>query len=487
MKKILLIVFIFSTVFAFAKTEKISVYGKTVELIFDNIELQSLKYYKSPKIKINYDKDSNIKVKKENKKVVFSSENFSKMKLWLPEDKTYIFVKDKNVNKFNEDYVHITTADSTIIEFKDKELTVIENDGDTIVRIDDEGIFINDNGEFVEISDRGIIIESENENKHITGFWGKLLGNFVRFISQTSISLVGKNPDVIARKIINNEDESDLVMGYNLSKFGNLSEKKTAEEQHYTFQPSDKTKVHIININGKTIIEKWEKDYIDVNAFLKTKKNKKELQKVQINVSDEGGCTIETIHLGKNPKVTVNYKIKVPDFVRIKNVTNTNGIIRLTATEGDAILRSSNGKIEVFDHIGNIDAATSNGRIELVNINGTTISKTSNGFIRLIKNKEIMSAYSSNGKIIAELTQVKNDVFLRTSNGSVTIGISPELNCNIDAATSNSRIILNGLKITTDNFSDDHLKGVLGSGGKIVKIRSSNGKIILNNIEETEK
>lgn len=484
MKKIFILLMIALTVSAFAKTEKINVNSDTITLSFENVKLKTLKFYKGNQIKFSNEKDAEVVHELVDDNIIFSSENPVRIKLWLPKAKMYILQDDDNTCEFKEEYVKITTEDETIVEFKDKEMTITEKDGNEIVRIGSEGIYINDDDEFVEISSRGIIVESDNENKHLTGFWGQILGGFVTFVTKASISLANKHPEVIAKQIINDEDDTgEIISGYSVVDVG-YSNKDKSEKSELTFDAEKDMKVHIKNLNGKVIVNSWDKDYINIAVTKRSRKGSDEFKKVKVEVSGKNGCTIETFHLEKNPKVSVEFEIKLPEFVRLSDVTSSNGLVRITDVKGDAELETSNGNIEVFDHIGNIDADTGNGRVELVNVKGKVTANTNNGKIRLYKTSSIVSATTSNGKIEAQISELENDTEIRTSNGSVTLDISPDLNADIKARTSNSKIVLNNLEVITDSFSNDSLEGRLGSGGKKINIRTSNGKIILNNLHK---
>ena len=481
MKKFIIIFVTALVITACAETKRININKVETTLVFENVILSSLKFYDDEMIKFKSEDEAEITQEAIEGTIVFSSDNPAEMKLWLPKDKMYFLEKDDHICVFNEEYVKITTEDETTIEFKEKEMTITEKDGNEIVRIGKEGIFINDDDEFVEISSRGIIVESDDENKHLTGFWGQILGGFVTAVTKASISLASKHPEAIAKKLINgDEDTNEIIGGYSMVDVG-YSKTDKSEDIELTFDAEKDMKVHIKNINGKVVVNSWDKDFIEIKAEKRIKKNT-DAKDVKIEVSGKNGCTIETIHLKKNPKVSVNYEIKLPKFVQLADIRSSNGLVRVTDANGDAEIKTSNGNIEVFDHKGNIYADTSNSRVELVNVQGSVKADTSNGKIRLYKTSEIISARTSNSKIEAQIIKLSNDVVFKTSNGSVTLEVSPELNADIDAETSNSRIVFNDLEVTTGNFSKSELEGRLGSGGKEIRVRTSNGKIVFNNL-----
>lgn len=237
------------------------------------------------------------------------------------------------------------------------------------------------------------------------------------------------------------------------------------EEFSQTYEVPEETVLNVVNRNGKIEIVSWENNFVEVNATKSTNHGIEEFKKVEIDVQIGDEMNIETKYLTKNPKVAVNYDIKVPKDLQVKNIKTSNGKIVIDGTKGNPILKTSNGKIIVENVDGFVSAKTSNGRIEISNVPG------------------ILEAKTSNGKIIAEITQIVNEELnISTSNGSIELFIPSDLNINIEARTSNGKIILNDIEITTSETSSKYLKGKIGIGGKKLSVSTSNGSITLNKL-----
>ena len=385
--------------------------------------------------------------------------------------------------EFNAEKVVIYSDDGEIVEFSGGNLIVTESDGSKVVEIGSEGIFVTSDDEVVEISSRGIIVETDDESKHLTGFWGKLLGGFIKLVAKSSISLVGKDPGKLMKQIINDKDNTFAGTFVHISSDDEDGELITKEFQD-TFQPKKGSNVNVYNKNGNIEIRSWKEDYIDIFATLKTRKDEEEFEKVEIKISDKNGCTIETKHHEKNPKVSVNFEIKVPKFVKLSEIESSNGKILIVACKGDLSLNTSNGKIEVFDTSGNLEVSTSNGKVEIVNVDGKVNISTSNGSIRVNRTPGLEKARTSNGSIKVELGKMENDIMLLTSNGSIKIYLDSSINADIKASTSNSSIKLHDIEVTTRKFSNNYLEGTIGKGGKLITADTSNGKISLYKLEK---
>ncbi len=467
-----------------AVTEKVVTLDEKIELIFENVKIKDIEFCDQKDVEVDFSKSDDVKVTKEKNVIRISSDDYAKISLRLPEKKDYIYQLEDAKCEFNAEKVVIYGDDGERVEFSDGNLFVKDSEGSSKVEIGSEGIFINNDDEIVEISSRGIIVETEDENKNLTGFWGQLLGGFVKIIAKTSISFVSKDPGKLMKQIINDKDDTYAGSFVHISsddEDGELITKKF----HDTFQPKKGCNLNVHNSNGKIEIKSWKEDHIDISAILKTRKSKNEFEKIKIEVLDKDGCTIKTKALEKNPKVNVQYEIKVPKGVKISDINSSNGKILVIDCEGKMNLNTSNGRIEVFDSKGSFIANSSNGGIEFVHLNGKAEAYTSNGAIRVVKTPGLQKAVTSNGKINLEIEEkIEDDIYLSTSNSSIKITIDPFLDLNIDASTSNSRIDLNGIEVTTSKFSKDSLVGKINKGGKKITASTSNGSISLYKLEK---
>ncbi|MDP8201902.1 MAG: hypothetical protein P9M11_07140 [Candidatus Tenebribacter burtonii] len=479
MKSILVMIMITAVLTLSAVTQDVFVNEKNVTLEFENIHIKDIEFIDGNKIEIEHTKNTDVEIVKEKNKIIFKADKTAKINLLLPLEKIYTFFEDGGKIEFNENRVTIIEGEEKVVEFRDGGLFVTDND--ETVEISSEGIIVNDADEHVEISSRGIIVESSDENQHITGFWGQLLGGAINFITRHSVGWIGNNPGFIIKHIINDDDYAGGVkMNFDFSDGD-----KMTKEFHETFNPIKGCKLNVLNINGKVEINSWKEDHIDISAILETNKSEDEFDKIKIEVIDEDGCTIKTTTLEKNPKVSVNYEIKIPKSVKVSEINSINGTILIIDCEGDMNLDTSNGRIEVFDSKGKFIANSSNGGIEFVNLSGKAEAYTSNGKIRVVRTPGFKKGVTSNGKITLEIEEkIKNDIYLSTSNGSIKISLDPSLDLNVDASTSNSSIDLNGIEITTSKFSKDSVSGKINRGGKKITANTSNGSIKFYKLEK---
>jgi len=250
-----------------------------------------------------------------------------------------------------------------------------------------------------------------------------------------------------------------------------------------TYDVSPGIQFEILNRDGSIDITGWDQNRITIHAVKKTRWGGK-LENVAIEVLSGADFRVETIHVIKKPKVSVNYDIKVPFNVVVKSVRTSNGAIDLEGTRGDTEISTSNGTIEVEGSEGNVDANTSNGSIEIEDVKGYVSARTSNGSISVEDTTGIVELETSNGTIHAEVREVgEHGTRLRTSNGAIEVEIDSSLNIDLEAKTSNGKITVDDLEVVVKEISKTSLRGKLGDGGKKISCRTSNGAIELKSLK----
>jgi len=253
------------------------------------------------------------------------------------------------------------------------------------------------------------------------------------------------------------------------------------EEFHQTYRVKVNTEVEVKNINGDVHISGWDEDYVDVRALKRTKRDQSELDKVTIEVRIDDVMKIETVHkkhsqddddtffkrvfgnMGlSSPKVTVEYTIRIPQSVILGRVETLNGNVKLNDTRGDTIIHSVNG---------NIIAEKTNGLIE---------AKTTNGDINITGDAGVREARTTNGSIKVSIPDDGDDnIRISSTNGSIDVYLSPDIDAGLDLKTTNGRISARDFRITMDTVSSRRFVGTLGSGGKTISVRTTNGSINL--------
>ena len=162
---------------------------------------------------------------------------------------------------------------------------------------------------------------------------------------------------------------------------------------------------------------------------------------------------------------------------RRHELKTSGGSIKASDMAGDLDARTSGGSITVQDFVGELDARTSGGSIKIDDIKGDINVTTSGGGIKIDDAEGSVYATTSGGSINADISNLEDQLVLKTSGGSVRATIPSGLGLDLD---------LRGNRVNTslNNFSgeskSDRVKGTVNGGGILVELTTSGGSVNLD-------
>ena len=214
--------------------------------------------------------------------------------------------------------------------------------------------------------------------------------------------------------------------------------------------------------NGSISVETGGTGVIQVTTTIKNPPNV-EYRAVQtgntVEVTSDVKGGINFFRRGGGAEISV----VVPESIDL-DLETSNGAIVVEGVEVTALasLESSNGRVTLNDVTGDVKIKTSNGRINIQGFTGQVEAQTANGSIDFTGT---LRGGSENE--------------LRTSNGSIDVILVVTPGVELDASTNNGKV-KSDLPITiSGETSDDRLVGSIGTGGRHLLIRTSNGSITI--------
>lgn len=274
------------------------------------------------------------------------------------------------------------------------------------------------------------------------------------------------------------------------------------EDFQYSFNAKPGVRISVENLNGAIEIIGQDLDKVEVTGT-KYASTEQVLQALRIDATaSDNSVRIRTISpSGHRTNHGARYTIRVPRRADLERIGSSNGSIRIEGVDGNVRVRTSNGGVRVLRLKGPVEIETSNGGIELTEHVGSAIAHTSNGGIRAEGVKGFFEATTSNGSINARLTDPEpnrpvklessngsvtlqidtvrnNDVRITTSNSSITLRMPSNANAQLRAHTSNSSVNSDfDMNVRAGQLSKSHVEGTLGSGGPLIDLSTSNGRI----------
>jgi Toastrack DUF4097 len=232
---------------------------------------------------------------------------------------------------------------------------------------------------------------------------------------------------------------------------------------HHNYPLAANGRLTVESFNGSIEVTGWDEPNVDISGT-KYARTQQAADDIQVSIDHSANAvSIRSIRSGEGRwNQGVKFVIKVPRGAILDRLVSSNGSIRTIDGAGPARLRTSNGSIRVTGLKGTLEAQTSNGSVtaDLVGGDGPVRVETSNGSVEL-----------------RLPGRVEDDVRVHTSNGSITVRAPETLNARLAARTSNGRVTSDHEVRTSGEISKTRLEGIVGAGGPLLDLSTSNGGI----------
>ena len=264
--------------------------------------------------------------------------------------------------------------------------------------------------------------------------------------------------------------------------------------------------IYLKNINGNVEAKSWDRNDVEVKAVIKVKAGNIDdardfLDEVKIlidasfdNIAIEvdyprrkGGGFWDLLFGWGKPKVSISFWLMVPKISNL-DMNTTNGKIKIYDIEGKVFSKSTNGTISVEKVNGDAELRTTNGSISADYVTGDIKANTTNGKINMKGIVGNIDAKTTNGGISAVIVSVvkEKEMNFKTTNGSVAISLSKDINAYLDARTTNGKIYTEFPILFQGEIKKNHITGKINNGGPLIYIKTTNGgiKILESNVRE---
>ncbi|HZV77685.1 MAG TPA: DUF4097 family beta strand repeat-containing protein [Candidatus Babeliales bacterium] len=140
---------------------------------------------------------------------------------------------------------------------------------------------------------------------------------------------------------------------------------------------------------------------------------------------------------------------------------------------------------EVDGVLGGTSVNSVDGHVTLENVNGSVDARSDDGRI-VLGNVAASSlvAQTHNGRIEASNLSVTGDSTVHTDDGPIALGLAPNSNLTIDAATNDGRISVDGDSFDGDGSAQRTIR--VGSGNQRMKLTTADGSIRIFTNGESE-
>jgi hypothetical protein len=263
------------------------------------------------------------------------------------------------------------------------------------------------------------------------------------------------------------------------------SERASGDEQVRLAAPPGRV-LRVHNTNGRATVIGEERDDIEVQVAKTARAESAEaarelLDEIRLIHGIAGDALELDVEVPRkwNRRGHANLELHVPREMSV-DVAVSNGKIAISGLRGRVRARSSNGSVTIDAVEGDIEVATTNAKVCCAATCGRLLARSSNGKIELDEHSGSVDASTSNGLIRVSMEEVgKAGIQLATSNGRILLELPEEVDADVDIRVDNGVIRNDRTLGKATRATNGQVRGQLGSGGPLIKLRTSNGSISL--------
>jgi DUF4097 and DUF4098 domain-containing protein YvlB len=249
-------------------------------------------------------------------------------------------------------------------------------------------------------------------------------------------------------------------------------EYKFVEQEQKHFATSGRPEVTLSTFDGAIEVRPTDSSDVDV-TIEKRGPTKESLDDLVINASQQGNHVTVEVRSKRHQNGGWNFGLSA----------NAKLIVSLPATS-DLSARSGDGSIDVERVTGRVDLSSGDGSIRARDLSGDVTVHTGDGSVTLDGTFATLQAGTGDGSVRVRAgagSSPAGDWAITTGDGSITLEIPDGFNGNLDAHTGDGRVRLEEVTVSNVNgeLRRNSLKGQLGSGGRVVKLRTGDGSITI--------
>lgn len=251
----------------------------------------------------------------------------------------------------------------------------------------------------------------------------------------------------------------------------------------------------LTTFDGSMEIRSWDRPDILIEIE-KRASDKVQAEAIAVK-ADQSGSTI-SVEVKKPDTGQARFGFKRSPSARIVasvprhcNVTarSGDGSISIERVEGRIELRTGDGSIRGVDLAGTVLVHTGDGSLRFENVSGSVDLDSGDGGARLSGTLHSVKLRTGDGSVEVradEGSSMTSDWEIRTGDGGLRLELPEGFDANLDASTSDGSVRVRGFGDPTTAGPDDDsrraLKRPLSAGGRLLRLRSASGTIVVKTL-----
>ena len=277
----------------------------------------------------------------------------------------------------------------------------------------------------------------------------------------------------------------DIIIGADLGKY------VEREEKHFSTS-GGKAAVELSTFDGSIEVRPWDKPEVQV-IIEKRARDKAAADDIDIRAEQTGDHIVIEVkarksdhrgmNLGWNLSRSAKLIVSMPASADLI-AKSGDGSIDVERITGRVEMRSGDGSIRAHDVGGDVTAHSGDGSIRIDGANGALNVDTGDGSIVLAGKLSGVRARSGDGSVTvrAETGSTSGaDWDISTGDGSVTLELPDGFGAELDAHSGDGGIRMHDITVSkvSGEIRRNTVRGQIGSGGRMVRVRTGDGSITL--------
>ena len=257
------------------------------------------------------------------------------------------------------------------------------------------------------------------------------------------------------------------------------------------FKVSGTPTVLLTTFDGSIEIQGWDKAHVAVEIE-KRGASRKALDDLEVKTAQNGDLIELEVKrpraesfqgIGLHRSATARLIVSVPRQANI-HARSGDGSIRVERVTGKLELRTGDGSIRATNVAGELSLDTNDGSVTVEHAEGTLFVDTGDGSVNVTGKLAAVKLHTGDGSVAYRAdpgSAMADNWEITTGDGTVSVYLPPGFGAEVDAHTGDGAIRseIDGLDAPSRESARRSLKGRIGEGGKLLRIRTGDGSIRL--------
>jgi hypothetical protein len=257
------------------------------------------------------------------------------------------------------------------------------------------------------------------------------------------------------------------------------------EEKRFIVQ--GRPELTLVTFDGSIEVTGWDQPEVVID-IRKQGPSAQALEEIEVRVAQDGDrISVEVVEpkgsrgLSFGPGRSVSLVVSVPRQA-VLTARSGDGAVTIERVEGRVDVNTGDGSVRGAGLSGELKMRTGDGSVTLDDVKGQVEIQTGDGSISVNGALSRLQARTGDGAVTVRAavgSTTAGEWDITTGDGSITLEVPPGFNATLDARTGDGRVSADGVGLTVTEQGENRraLKGQLGSGGGLVRLRSGDGSI----------